>query len=272
MIFARGGRIMKEPDKFFTDGEAYERLMGRWSRIVAAYFLNWLGTPKNLSWLDVGCGNGAFTEELIARGAPAAVTAIDPSDDQLAYARTRSGLMMTDFRLGDAQHLPFADNAFDVATMALVICFLPDPGMAVAEMARVVRPGGWVAAYMWDVPGGGVPVHPIYLAMESMGMMTGRPPNPTASERRAMEAFWRTAGLEFIETQVIRITTVYSDFDDFWDSNVVPIGPQGKIIAGLPPSAKEELRIRLRDYLPVSSDGRIIYDAFANSVKGRVPA
>ena len=261
---------MKELDKFFTDGRAYEGLMGRWSRIVAETFLDWLDTPNNLRWLDVGCGNGAFTEELIARCAPAAVTAIDPSDDQLAYARTRPGAGMTDFRVGDAQNLPFAENSFDVATMALVISFLADPGRAVTEMARVVRPGGWVATYMWDVPGGGVPVHPIYLAMESMGMMTGRPPNTSASEREVMEGLWRSAALESIETRVIRVPTVYSDFDDFWNSNVAPIGPQGKIIAGLSASAREELRKRLRDHLPISSDGRVIYGSFANSVKGRV--
>jgi ubiquinone/menaquinone biosynthesis C-methylase UbiE len=263
---------MREPDKLFTDGEVYERLMGRWSRIVAETFLAWLKLPRNLSWLDVGCGNGAFTEELIARCAPAAVTAIDPSDDQLAYARTRPGVTMADFRAGDAENLPFADNSFDVATMALVISFLPDPGKAVAEMARVVRPSGWVAAYMWDVPGGGVPVHPIYLAMESMGMMTGRPPNPAASEREAMESIWKFAGLDSIETKLIKISTIYSDFDDFWNSNVVPIGPQGKIIAGLSTSAREELRTRLRDHLPISLDGRVVYESFANSVKGRVPA
>src|SRR5437660_3402467 len=102
---------MSEPDKLFTDGKAYERLMGRWSRLVAEVFLDWLSAPKNLRWLDVGCGNGAFSEELIARCAPAAVTAIDPSDDQLAYARTRPGVRMTDFRVGDAQSLPFADNS-----------------------------------------------------------------------------------------------------------------------------------------------------------------
>lgn len=212
------------------------------------------------------------TEELIARCAPAAVTAIDPSDDQLAYARTRPGGEMADFRVSDARNLPVVDNSVDVATMALVISFLPDPSRAVSEMARAVRPSGWVAAYMWDIPGGGVPVHPIYLAMESMGMMTGRPPNPTASERKAMEAFWRAAGLEAIEMRVIRILTVYSDFDDFWDSNVVPIAPQGKIIAGLSASARGELRQRLRDHLPISSDGHIVYEALANAVKGRVPA
>jgi ubiquinone/menaquinone biosynthesis C-methylase UbiE len=263
---------MEDSDKFFTDGEAYERLMGRWSRLLAQLFLDWLNAPKNLTWLDVGCGNGAFTEELIARCAPAAVTAIDPSNDQLAYARTRPGVRIADFRVGEAQNLSFTDSSFDAAAMALVITFLPDPGKAVAEMRRVVRPGGWVASYMWDIPGGGVPVHPIYLALESMGIASGRPANPAASARDAMQRFWQEAGLESVETRVIGIPTVYSNFDDFWDSNVVPIGPQGKIIAGMTASAKEELRARLRDQLPLSLDGSIVYQSFANAVKGRVPA
>src|SRR5262245_13492836 len=144
---------MGQADKLFTDGEAYERLMGRWSRLVGTAFLDWLDIPKGLRWLDVGCGNGAFTEELIARCAPDAVMAIDPSEDQLAYARTRTRMEMVDFRVGDAQKLAFGDDSFDVAIMALVISFLPDPNRAAAEMARVVRPGGWVATYMWDVPG-----------------------------------------------------------------------------------------------------------------------
>jgi SAM-dependent methyltransferase len=263
---------MKDADKLFTDGEAYERLMGRWSRLVAGPFLDWLNAPNNLTWLDVGCGNGAFTEALIARCAPAAVTAIDPSEEQLAYARTRPGVGIADFRVADAQNLPLTDSSFDVAAMALVITFLPNPDKAVAEMRRVVRPGGWVASYMWDIPGGGVPVHPIYVAMESMGIATGRPPNSAASARDAMQRFWQEAGLESVETRTIRIPTVYSNFDDFWDSNAVPIGPQGKIIAGMTASAKEELRARLRDQLPVAPDGRIVYEAFANAVKGRVPA
>jgi ubiquinone/menaquinone biosynthesis C-methylase UbiE len=263
---------MSKSDMLFTDGQAYERMMGRWSRLVAEAFVDWLNAPSNLTWLDVGCGNGAFTEELIARCVPAAVTAVDPSDDQLAYARARPSARVVDFRVGDAQKLSFDKDTFDVAAMALVIAFLPDPSAAVAEMARVVRPGGLVAAYMWDIPGGGVPVHPIYLALESMGLMSGRPPNSWASERDAMQRFWKEAGLETIETRVIRISTVYSDFEDFWDSNVVPIGPQGKLIASMSASAREELRLRLRDHLPVSSNGRIVFQSFANSIKGRVPA
>ena len=129
-------------DQLFTDGAAYERLMGRWSRLVGQAFLDWLDVPKDLRWLDAGCGNGVFTEELIARCAPAAVTAIDPSEEQLAYARNRPGAKAAEFRIGDAQKLPFGDDSFDAAIMALVISFLPKPDKAAAEMTRVVRSGG----------------------------------------------------------------------------------------------------------------------------------
>jgi ubiquinone/menaquinone biosynthesis C-methylase UbiE len=255
----------------FTDGEAYERLMGRWSRLVGAAFLEWLDAPEGLRWLDVGCGNGAFTEELVARCSPAAVSGVDPSDDQLAYARKRPGAKTAEFQLGDAQKLPFDKNEFDVAVMALVISFLSEPALAAAEMTRVVRSGGWVATYMWDIPGGGVPTDPVYKAINSLGMASAVPPNPTVSRREVMQELWEQTGLESIETRVIRITVAYSNFDDFWDSNTVPIGPQGKIINGMPPKMRELLRTRLRDNLPIASDGRIIYEAFANAVKGRVP-
>jgi len=101
-------------------------------------------------------------------------------------------------------------------------------------------------------------------------MTSVRPPNPAASGRDAMQGLWKNAELESVETRVIRIPTVYSDFGDFWDSNVAPIGPQGKIIAGMSASAREELRTRLRDHLPACSDGRIVYESFANAVRGRV--
>src|SRR5215469_13707834 len=128
---------MREADKLFTDGEAYERLMGRWSRKVGKLFLDWLDAPKSLSWLDVGCGNGAFTEEIIARCAPAKVTAVDPSEGQLGYAQTRPGAKLAEFRVADAQSLPFENRDFDVVAMALAISFIPDPAKAVAEMVRV---------------------------------------------------------------------------------------------------------------------------------------
>jgi SAM-dependent methyltransferase len=261
---------MSETSHLFSDGEAYERLMGRWSRLAGEIFLDWLDVPANLRWLDVGCGNGAFTEVLIARCAPSEVVAVDPSEGQIAFARTRPAAKAADFRIGDAQALPFGDHSFDVAAMALVITFLSDPGKAVAEMARVVRPGGWAGTYMWDVPGGGTPVHPIYVAMESLGMPSPRPPGAEVSRRDAMQALWESAGLTSIETRVIRIPIVHADFDDFWNSNSVPVGPQGKAIQNMAPDAREELRARVREQLPAAADGRIAYESFANAVKGRV--
>jgi SAM-dependent methyltransferase len=255
----------------FTDGEAYERLMGRWSRLVGQKFLDWLDTPKNLQWLDVGCGNGAFTEEIITRCAPATVMAIDPSNEQLVYARTRPVAKMVQFQVGDAQKLSFGNATFDVTITALVLSFLSDPAKAVAEMARVTCPGGCVASYMWDIQGGGSPTTAIYAAMESLGLALPVRPNPAASRLEAMHDFWEMAGLETIETRVIRIPVSYANFNDFWDSNSVPIGPQGKVIASMSPGTREQLRTRLREQLPAASDGQILYESFANAAKGRVP-
>jgi SAM-dependent methyltransferase len=266
-----GNSQMSQAGNLFADGEAYERLMGRWSRLAGEVFLDWLDPPTNLRWLDVGCGNGAFTEALIARCAPSEVIAVDPSEGQLAYARTRPGAKLAQFRIGDAQALPFADAHFDVAAMALVISFVSDPAKAVSEMARVVQPGGWVGTYMWDIPGGGAPAHPIYVAMEALGMPSPRPPGAAAVSRcDAMRALWDDAGFESIETRAIRIPVAYSNFDDFWESSSVPVGPHGKAIHDMSPSVRGQLRARLREQLAVGSDGRIAYESFANAVKGRV--
>ena len=133
-------RTMAETPSFFTDGQAYERLMGRWSRATGEVFLDWLALPKGLSWLDVGCGTGAFTELVIDRCAPSSMSAVDLSEGQISYARGRPWVDRVAFRVGDAQSLPFANDTFDVAAMALVINFVPDGARAAAEMKRVVRP------------------------------------------------------------------------------------------------------------------------------------
>ena len=255
----------------FTDGKAYERLMGRWSQVVGVKFLDWLGAPKGLRWIDVGCGNGAFTEVLIARAAPAAVTGIDPSPDQIDYAQKRPGTKLAQFRVGGAQALPFDDNSFDAASMALVITFVPDPLKAAQEMARVVKPGGWAATYMWDIPAGGIPSVPISAAMKSLGIDAPNPPGVEASRRENMHAVWQKAGLQSVETEVIRIPVVFANFDDFSDSMMQPVGPRGKALLALSPSEHEQLKARLREQVSVASDGRIAYEAFANAVKGRAP-
>jgi ubiquinone/menaquinone biosynthesis C-methylase UbiE len=261
---------MNEAQNLFADGKAYERLMGRWSKLAGEKFLDWLDAPKNLKWLDVGCGNGAFTEVLIARCSSAAVTGVDPSEGQLAYARGRPGAKRAEFRVADAQALPFPDNSFDAGTMALVIVFVPDPMKAARELARVVRPGGVVATYMWDFPDR-TPLSPLATAMKSLDITPPERPNVQASGRDAMRAIWQQAALAKIETEVIRIRLSYSSFDDFWDSNTLPVGPSGKALSELSPSSREQLKTRLRERLPIAADGSIAYEAFANAVKGVVP-
>src|SRR5690242_15056406 len=212
---------MSEAPNLFGDGKAYERLMGRWSRLVGEKFLDWLDAPKHLRWLDAGCGNGAFTEVLIARCAPAAVIGVDPSEGQLAYARERPGARNAEFRVGDAQALPFADKSFDAAAMALVLVFLPDPAKAARELARVVRSGGIAATYMWEFPDG-FPPAPLAAALKDLGFTPPARPSVEASKRDAMLAIWKQAGFAAIKTEVIRIRVSFSSFDDFWESNTVP--------------------------------------------------
>jgi len=261
---------MSDDFKFFTDGAAYERLMGRWTVRAGAIFLEWLASPNGWRWLDVGCGNGAFTELLIARTAPAAVEGLDPSASQIAYARTRPGARLAQFREGDAQALPFGNAAFDAAVMALVIAFVPDPVKALSEMARVVRPGGAVAAYMWDMDGG-TPMEPIRAGLLAMGIEVPLVPGAQSSRIEVMCALWKGAGLVGIETRTIEIEVSFRDFEDFWQSNTALPNPVTKRIEAMPPAEVERLKALLRTRVPADAQGRIAYTARANAVKGRVP-
>lgn len=262
---------MTASETTFTDGSAYERQMGRWSKLAGRQFLDWLGVAPGLEWLDAGCGNGAFTEEIIALAKPSGIVGIDPAEGQIAFARARAGAKAARFEIGDAQALPFADASFDIAVSALVIAFIPDPAKGVSELFRVVRPEGLVASYMWDLPGGGLPLQPIYSAMRRMGLSPAVPPSHAASGSEAMQALWQAAGLAGVETRVITIEVAFADFDDFWDSCAIPVGPLGKTLQAMPPDQLETLKANLRQQLPAGPEGRIAYSSFANAVKGRKP-
>ena len=257
----------------FTDGAGYERLMGRWSRRVAQPFLDWLQPAQRLDWIDIGCGNGAFSEEILTHCAPRSLLGIDPSPDQIAFARTRlANWANAEFSQGDAQALSAPDQSFDVAAMALVLAFLPDPLKGVQEMARVVRPTGLVAAYMWDMPGGGVPLRPLYRACVALGHGAQVPPSSAISALEPMHQLWIDAGLQSVESRRIDITVSFADFDDFWESSSIPIGPQGQLLASLSAAQVAEVKDALRQTLPAAPDGGISYPAFATAVKGRVAA
>ena len=261
---------MAEQQIRFNDGAAYERMMGVWSRLAGEVFLDWLAPPSGLRWIDIGCGNGAFTELLVERCAPVEVQGIDPSEAQLAFARTRPAARVAEFRNGSAMELPFADGSFDAAVMALVIFFVPDPSKGVAEMARVVRPGGTIAAYAWDILGGGFPLEPIRIEMQAMGVEIAQPPSPGASRIETLRELWRMAGLEGIETREITVRRTFTGFDDFWTTSLMS-SSVGAAIAAMAASDVEQLKARVRARLPAEAAGRLTCSARANAVKGRMP-
>lgn len=262
---------MSSPSIRFNDGAAYERMMGVWSRLAGTTFLDWLAPEPGLGWVDVGCGNGAFTELIVQRLSPRAVDGVDPSEGQLDYARKRAGTAMATYQQGDAMALPFGADVFDAAVMALVIFFVPDPPRGVAEMARVVKDGGLVAAYAWDMDGGGFPLQPVLRELRAMGFVPQPPPNPDASRMDNLVALWRGAGLVDIETRRIDVTRRFESFDDFWSASTA--GSTVKpAVAAMAPDVLSDLQQRVRAHVTELPGGGVSYDAFANAVKGRVQA
>ena len=254
----------------FNDGAAYERYMGKWSQLVGDAFLDWLAPKFGLRWLDVGCGNGAFTELVVERFAPVSVWGIDPSEEQLAYAQSRPALRGAQFLKADAMAQPFPANTFDAAVMPLVIFFVPDPAKGVSEMVRVVCPGGVVAAYAWDMDGGGFPYELLRSELRNLGVAIPMPPSPDASQLGAMRQLWTAAGLASVETLAITVQRTFVDFDDYWET--IRGGPSVRVkIAALAPADLAVLKTRMQAHLPANASGHISCSAKANAIRGRVP-
>ena len=255
----------------FDDGAAYEDFMGRWSLLAGNAFLDWLSPARGLRWLDVGCGNGAFTELLVERCAPKSVQGIDPSEAQIAFARQRlPGGRDVGFRTGSAMALPYEDGAFDAVASALVIFFVPDAPAAVVEMARVTRPGGGVCTYAWDLLGGGFPYAALQDTMTELGLEPPMPPHPEAAKLESLRAMWADAGLVDIETSEVTVQRRFADFDSWWAT--ARKGPAfAPRLAGIPGGSSDVLKARLRERLPVAADGSITCSGRATAVRGRKP-
>jgi SAM-dependent methyltransferase len=166
--------------------------------------------------------------------------------------------------------LPFADNSFDAATMALVIFFVPDPAKGLAEMVRAVGPGGTIAAYAWDMDSGGFPFAPILAELRAFGFVPPLPPSVDASRKDAMHMLWTKAGLTDIEVREIAPRRTFTDFDEFWTMST-GTGSVRPTLAAMAPGDIERVKEKLRARLPSGADGRISYVARANAIKGRLP-
>ena len=254
----------------FDDGASYELMMGRWSVLVGARFLDWIGVPAGARWLDIGCGNGAFTELIVDRCNPSSVQALDPSPGQLAYARSRlsAGAPVT-WAEGDAMRLPAADGASDAAVMALVLFFVPEPAVGVAQMCRAVRSGGVVAAYHWDILGGGFPLADIGAEMLQLGIPPRLPPSVAASTIDASAALWKDAGLHDVRTCQITVQRRFDSFDDYWNSAAFS-NTLRPMFDAMPAERRELLRANVRRRLH-AGDGPLSVSARANAVSGIKP-
>jgi SAM-dependent methyltransferase len=253
-------------------GAAYEPYVGRWSRLLAREFLAWLGVPTGRRWLDVGCGTGALSQTILDCAAPSEVVGVDPSAGYIEYARAQLPDETVRFEVGDARALPYEGGEFDAAVSGLMLNFVPEPDRAAAEMGRVVRDGGTVAAYVWDYAGkmelmrhfwdAAVELNPDAIELDEGRRFPLCRPEP-------LTELFQGSGLEGVEVRAIDIPTVFRDFDDYWSPFLGGQGPAPGYAMSLSEDRRAALRERIRSGLPIASDASIHLIARAWAVRGR---
>lgn len=233
---------------FNVTAEAYARFMGRFSAPLADEFVALVDPRPGRRALDVGCGPGALTALLVERLGPAAVCAIDPSEPFVAAARAR--FPDTEVQHGVAENLPFAADSFDLSLAQLVVHFMADPVAALREMSRVTRPGGVVAASVWDYGGDRSPLSAFWRAAAELDpSVTGESHLAGAREGQLVEQF-TAAGLDDVQQSVLTIRVGFATFDEWWDPFTLGVGPAGVHLAGLDPPRRAELEQRCAALLP----------------------
>ena len=255
-------------------GGAYELWVGRWSRKVAKEFIDWLAVSPGRTWGDVGCGTGALVERILGSSDPAGVLGIDRSEAYVSEARNRVGDSRVRFEVGDACALPWAPATCDVTVSGLVLNFVPDSAAMAKEMVRVTRPGGRVAAYVWDYAGGmqmlrhfwdvAVEINPGDSKLDQAERFPLCQPS-------SLEQLFRRVGLISVSVRAIDVPTVFHDFDDYWRPFLGKQGAAPTYLASLPAETRDRIRVALKARLVAADDGSIAMTARAWAVHGTVP-
>ncbi|MGH3507297.1 MAG: class I SAM-dependent methyltransferase [Nocardioidaceae bacterium] len=227
--------------------EAYGRFMGRFSQPLAIQFVRMAELHGGESALDVGCGPGALTEQLIAVLGQSAVSAIDPSPPFVAAVRQR--FPAVDVRSGFAEQLPFEDDCFDVALAQLVVHFMTDPVAGLAEMARVTKPGGLVAACVWDHAGGSGPLATFWQAARDLDPSVEDESDLPGAREGQLAELSKQAGLEVRQSR-LTVTVQFPTFADWWEPFTLGVGPAGGLVARLDDRERARLAGRCKELLP----------------------
>ena len=254
--------------QFTSSAQGYDRFMGRYSQNLAPAFADATGVAGRIRVLDVGCGPGSLTEELARRVGEENVAAIDPAPQFAAACQERHP--EADVRQGVAEELPWPDGSFEAALASLVVNFMQDADRGVAEMARVTRPGGAVAACVWDLPGEGMTMlSTFWKAAQSLDpSVQGEARSPGGAEGDLGERF-RRAGLEDVVEGELEARVDYEDFDDYWEPFTFAVGPAGLYLASLPADRQALVRDACREALP---DGPFTLSGRAWFARGAVTA
>jgi ubiquinone/menaquinone biosynthesis C-methylase UbiE len=233
---------------FNVAADAYDRFMGRYSSGLSAQFAELADVEPGQRVIDVGCGPGALTAELVQRLGASAVAAVDPSKPFVEAARMRHPGV--DVRLAPAEDVPFPDDAFDAALAQLVVHFMSDPVSGLAEMARVTRPGGVVAACVWDLAGGRAPISPFWQAARELDPDVEDESDLNGAREVHLAELFGAAGLREVEEAELSATVEYETFEEWWHPYTLGVGPAGAHARSLSDEELAELRERCRQLLP----------------------
>ncbi|MCW3493557.1 class I SAM-dependent methyltransferase [Microbacterium sp. SSM24] len=252
---------------FDVAAEAYDRFMGRFSQPLAVEFAGWVPIAQGARVLDVGCGPGALLAALASRTPPDQLAGIDPSESFLTAARAR--FPWADLRHGSAEAIPFDDDDFDAALAQLVVHFMTDAAAGIAEMVRVTRPGGTIAASVWDFAGRRAPQSTFFEALASVAPGIDDETGRAGARRGHLVSLLEQAGCADVAEDELRVCVDYADFDEWWGPYTLGVAPAGRQLAALSPSDRERVRARCRELLP---SGPFTIAATAWAARGVVPA